>query len=269
MPRPPKNDAPVIDVDLVTALEHSLTLLKNTIQSQNPLLDGALVNHDDKDINSVVKKIVVAVNALTDSIAGVKKSQEVLDEKLRVQEDEVDELRQRGLKGNFIITSYPNHTKGKPSLIRTEQQLKEDNVSVTQHVISLAKDKYGVDLPESDIMACHHLPNGTLILRVWNRRPGSAWEKIVDGIKTGVNSEFNVYFNFHLTNHRSALLYKIRCLKKEGKISKFFSDENGHIKVRLSEKGAKHRITYFKSSPKDLPRTLRESEILDFIAKSA
>ena len=41
------------------------------------------------------------------------------------------------------------------------QCLDEENSSVLDHALDLVKKKYGVDLPATDVQACHHLPSWT------------------------------------------------------------------------------------------------------------
>jgi len=128
------------------------------------------------------------------------------------------------------------------------------------------KDKYGVNLPADDITACHHLPKGGVVLRIHNRKEGSAWEKMIQKMKEGAGQEFNVFFNFQLTKRRSNLLYEVRKLKKDNKISKFFTDENGHIKIRIGATDKdKHRVTYFWD--KGTTVTLNQSELIALIQK--
>ena len=115
------------------------------------------------------------------------------------------------------------------------------------------------------MQALHRLPNGSVIVRFWNRRPGSTWCKIVDGIKSGKNKDLNFYANFHLTRKRNGILYEVRQLKKAGKISKFFTDKNGQISLKIGENGAKIKVTYDAKRKDEAPKTLTKEEILDSI----
>ena len=74
-----------------------------------------------------------------------------LNRRLRVQEDELDEARQRALKGNLILTS-----SGKD-----DTTLKRKNTRLVDHAIELVIKKYGVVVPEDDVVACHRLNNST------------------------------------------------------------------------------------------------------------
>ena len=89
-------------------------------------------------------------------------------------EDEMDECRQRSLKGNLIITSVPNNTRQKVSLLKTDEQLREDGESLTEHILELARKKYDVHINDNEIQACHRLPNGRVILRLWKTSLGSS-----------------------------------------------------------------------------------------------
>ena len=156
------------------------------------------------------------------------------------------------------------------SLIKTDEQLSQEKLSLVDHMVALVKAKYDITLPATDIQACHRLPNKSVILRLWRRTEDSAWSKIVAVIKAGKNLELNVYFNFHLTRRRSALLYEMRQLKKSGSISKFFSDENGQLTVLVKKKeegGVKQKVSYFFTSKdrRSPPKTLNKSELLDLV----
>ena len=84
----------------------------------------------------------------------------------------------------------------------------------------LIKTKYNVVVPENDIQACHYLPNNTILVRFWNRKEGSPWDHLTTEIKKGGKKEVGLYANFQLTNKRNSLMYHLRSMKKEGKISK-------------------------------------------------
>ena len=224
---------------------------------------------DQNDLNGILNHILKAITVLGNSVAELKANRQALGEldvgvvskleqRIQVQEDEQDEARQRSLKGNLILTSPAINSK--VSLIKSDTQLKQENESLTDHIVHLVKTKYDVTLPEADIQALHHLPNGSVVMRVWNRRPGSAWYKLLDAIKSGKNQEYNFYANFHLTRRRNGLLYEIRQLKKAGRIHKFFTDENVAISFKVAATGTKHKVTYFVPDPKNnkfgQPKTL-------------
>ena len=229
------------------------------------------------DIDSVLNHILKVVQMLTENITTLKAEVSGLgeaggvspqmEERVRIQEDEVDECRQRGLKGNLILSSPTNLANNKATVIKTDDQLKQDNETLTSHILGLVNTKYEVNVPVGDVQALHRLPNGTVILRIWNRRPGSAWDRLLHAIKTGKNAGFHFFANFHLTRRRNGLLYEIRQLKKAGRIHKFYTDENGKISFRTKDKGDKHQVTYFSKDKHSLPITMKTKqdivEVLD------
>ena len=277
---PPKAN-PKISVDKAT--------LEKLVSSLVPLLSGAASTEGDKsgegvdntDLNGVLGHLLRAVTVLTEQIQSLRDggvgpggtgggAVPDLEKRVRVNEDELDECRQRSLKGNLIVTSIANQERDKVSLIKTEEQLAQENLSLTDHILELVKTKYDITVPRSDVQACHRLPNKSVILRLWNRTEGSAWSRIVSGIKEGKNLGYNVFFNFHLTRRRSGLLYEMRQLKKKGDISKFYSDENGQLTVLVKKKedgGSKQKVTYFvKGKNKNsAPITLNKKELLDLV----
>ena len=233
---------------------------------------------DPTDLTAVLNLLIQSVTVLTNHIKSLDTNKvgtggvsSVIAEKIRVQEDEMDECRQRSLHGNLIVTSQAIPQKNKVSLLKSDQQLSQENQTITEHIINLVKEKYDVTLPQSDIQACHRLPNNSVIIRMWNRKIDSAWSKIVDGIKTGKNLGYNVFFNFHLTRRRSNLLYKIRQMKKTGDIAKFYSDENGQLTIMAKKKedgGIKKKVTYLTKNRDSPPQTLYEEEMIAMVKKS-
>ena len=120
------------------------------------------------------------------AVIELKKEVALIKEIQCQEKDELDETRQRNLKGNLIISSssYGNSK----SLIKTDEQLKSEGTSLHGHVLDLVKQKFGVTIPRGDVQACHRLKNeNNVILRIWNRSPDAAWWKLVTAIRTGVN----------------------------------------------------------------------------------
>ena len=174
----------------------------------------------------------------------------------RELEDEKDDFRQKSLKGKFIITSPKNGE----DLVGKADDYKDEN-EVVEAAIDLAKKKYKVDIPESEISSCYALKKGGMVIGLWNFGRGSAYQKLVSAIKSNrdVNKNMNVYFNYMLTKKRNSLLFKVRELKRQegSKIKKFFTDENGNITI-LKEEGEKERITFNLESR----RTISEEELV-------
>ena len=268
-----------VDKRLLDSLMQSLHVLRGDLDEKGQAVGGA----DDSDVavdptnlNSILHQLLSAVNDLTKSVQMsrqqcrelVVNQREVvpaLEKRIRIAEDEIDECRQRSLKGNFIITSVANNSRQRVSLIKSDEQLREDGESLTEHVDELASKKYDVNINIDEIQACHRLPNNRVIIRLWKTSHGSSWHKLVQKIKSGMNSGFNVYFNFHLTRRRNNLMYEIRKLKMAGKLFKFYVDENGQISVRPGDTDGKRRITYFSAGRDADPLTMSVQELKEML----
>ena len=266
---------PIVNVnpDIVKTIASSLASLLNQFNPPQP------VNHDpdQADLSSVLHLLLQLVMIITKQVKSVETDVGVRskegegcggDAAERVHVDELDECRQRTLKGNLIITSQALPAKNKVCLLKTEQQLQQEGKSLTDHIIDLVKEKFNVDLPPEDIQVCHRLPSNAVLLRIWNRKSGSAWGQMLDGIKTGFNIGINVFFNFQLTKRRSGLLYKLRQLRKSGEIEKYYSDESGQLTVMVKKKeehGKKDKITYYSKSKTSTPFTYTEEELVELV----
>lgn len=210
--------------------------------------------------------------------------------------DIADFAWQRGQKGNFIITSLPNVAKGIKSQILAETDLPK-GMTFEDHILKLIRETYGVNIPKNDIQACHPLGENSAIIKIWNRRPGSAFHKLVTAVKCGGvpkpknlgkssetkeggagvkddvrekgeeqsaelgggagdsggasdvqpgvtnKNSARVFINFHLTRKRYILLGHLKTLKKEKKIFKFFTNENGDISVKVRKDSIKKQLT--------------------------
>ena len=113
---------------------------------------------------------------------------------------------------------------------------------MSAHCIELIEQKYYVVIPEVDIQARHRLQNGSVLLKIWQRGPTSAWNRLLSGIKTGGNKEFKLIINFQMTARRSSIIFEIRQLKKQGNLFKHWSDENGNIWIQAKVSDPKKEI---------------------------
>ena len=173
---------------------------------------------------------------------------EVLKQKLSSMERNTDEIQQRSMKGNLIVSS-PN-LQGKDSLLVRKQRLENGQVisqeDDTEMIVRLISANTGVNIPLVDISACHALNkqglNTRYILRVTNRKPGSAWQTLSAGLLTGKNSstgdhftKANVFINFQLTKRRGDLAKEVRKAKYDKGIVKYGTDQNGKITVKVKD----------------------------------
>ena len=180
------------------------------------------------------------------------KAEEVECLKLQVNrlEKDCDEARQRGLKGNLIISSPT--VSNKPSLLHpkktkdsvTGEERLENHLEVCTRAI-LAKT--GVTVPAKDVYACHPITrrgaetNTVFVICFSNRNSGSAWESICSGLISGKNNQGeyftreNVYISFQLTPHRAAIAKVVRqSLGGKGGLARWKVDANGKVFFKLN-----------------------------------
>ena len=156
-------------------------------------------------------------------------------------------MRQRGLKGNIIISSPESQNKKSLFAFKkvtdhvTGAVRVENDIELCCRLIHL---KTGVSVPLQDITACHPLSkkvgSTSYVLRISNRKPGSAWDILAAGLLTGRNkftkanfTDDNVFINFQLTNTRNNLAKAIRDAKKSRKVVKYGCDQNGNFTVKF------------------------------------
>ena len=226
----------------------SLSKISEAIDNLNTHLQSV-----DKEVDPQLAK---AFTLLTEAVKEISKHLNDEDKLKRESDDEKDDMKQRGLRGKFVITS----PKKGVDLVGDSAKYKNDN-EVVKAVIDLAKEKYKVEIPEDEISTCYALKKGGIVLGLWRFGRGSAFQRLAGAIKSGrdVDKDMNVFFNFMLTKKRNNLLYNVRELKRkeESKIKKFYTDENGTITV-LTAEGEKERITFTADSR----RTISEEELI-------
>ena len=195
-----------------------------------------------------------------------KKDKDNLEDRTRVTEDELDDYKQKSLRGKFVITS----TKDKESPMKTKEQLAGEggDAALPAHIILLAKDKYNVTVSEDDISSCHYLPMGGIFFSLWNHRPGSVCSKLTKNIKTVTeqNRGVNVFINFMLTKRRSGLLYEVRQLKKNGKVARYYSDEEGTISIKVKDEDSSVKLTSSYKTKTSPLKTFQIPELQKLVA---
>ena len=153
--------------------------------------------------------------------------------------NEIDETRQRGMKGNLIVSCpvkngqtlavHGEVTEGVNKRLETDAEM----------IVRLINEKSKVKFPMEDIVACHPIGNSdkhTFVIRVSNRKPGSAWDRLIAAMKkaTNMDKRVNIYINFQLTQNRAALAKIVRRAKAEGKVAGYSVDQNGRIKIKTN-----------------------------------
>ena len=220
---------------------------------------NGLADNEEENVTSIVTWLVSMLKHVlekidqqgdiitvhTEALANPKEALDDKDEEIAVLRKEIeetkleaDETRQRGMKGNLIISSPHRTNKPTRAVYGTVgdgvSRKKESHTDVVKRLI---KEKTGIEVKDSEISACHPMgkkENNTFIIRLNNRSPGSSWEKIIEGMKKDgcFVKEVNVFINFMLTKRRADLAKKARTAKIDHKISKLFIDQNGRIKVK-------------------------------------
>ena len=227
---------------------------------------------EKKDVDTILNSLLLCVDSLLKEQLHYREEQEKInlefERRVRANEDYTDEVHQRSLKGNIILTS--RNRANIPSLIKPPEQLAKEKISITKHATELLSKKYGVDLPESDIQAIHYLTPevkggkkqyNNILIKVWNRKEGSAWSSLVENIKKGGAKDVNAFGNFQLTSRRNTILYNLRKLRAEKKIAKIFTNENGQIFYKEKEDSAKIKLTFATSKEEEIPRTISGNEL--------
>ena len=151
------------------------------------------------------------------------------------------------MKGNLIISS-PEYGQKKSVLVPNSTMVAGTlaNEDPTLLCIRLIKKKTGVDLPVSDVSACHMLKkrgsDSSFIIRIHNLKPKSAWDELTTGLMTGkvrgeCFSDDNIIINYQLTKARGELLKKVREARRVKDIHKYSTDQNGRISVQMKFRG--------------------------------
>ena len=196
-----------------------------------------------------------------------KEEVQTLKSKVELLEKECDEVRQRGMKGNLLLSSPVLGNSGsllhhRPTKDKVTGAVR--NETYLEACLRALHTKTGVQVPEQDISACHPVrrqgaqPFTNFVIRFSNLLPGSAWDIIASGLLQGKNpasgqafSSAHLYINFQLTPRRSELARLVR--EKKRNITNSMVDANGRIRVKIPSDSFKwHEI----SSKADLEKLL-------------
>ena len=187
--------------------------------------------------------------------------QEDTKQQIRGLKDDNDNLWQRNLKGNVILHSPDIPTKNLQTIIKSDETLKKENKTIQEHSKELILEHYGIEIPDSDLAACHRLKGpGSILVKFNNRCNDSAYSSLVKAIKRGgLKGEErrkakskeekahiklpNFFICFHLTKRRGMLVQHLKKLKRNGDINNFSSDQNGTIYMQVKRDGAWEPIT--------------------------
>ena len=148
-PTKPQNSG--VNKTLLDNLLETLNTLRNSLGSDEE--EEEEENQDlhlpknENDVNGILNALLKIVKQYGEDLQALKSQVQnsntsTLEGRLRAQEDELDESRQRSLKGNLIVSSISYSNSPKPCLLKTDEQLNKENLSLTDHIISLIREKY-------------------------------------------------------------------------------------------------------------------------------
>ena len=243
----------------VTESDASKEELKKKQDDLEKLVDD-IEKKDEAAQNKLNQKQADLEKKTNDIEESFEKKYEALDKKYEKKcealDMKCDEVRQRGLKGNLIISS-PARTTARghdiPSLAKHEYFWDRFGIwrseTDTEMVCRLVERKTGVCFQEREIVACHPLgrrERNTFILSISNRTPMSSWEVLTRGMMSADNNftNENVFINFQLTKRRGEICKEVRRAKKEELIKGYDMDANGRIFVRDLDNSVNEIVTH-------------------------
>ena len=276
--KPVFEEVPKALKDFATKVASNVSHLKSKLTFE--FLDGApdlrskgLKGNNSENIVTITNWIVSALKHIIDKVEQqgeiitvhtealakpetallVAKDEEIKKLKTEIGDlnNEIDETRQRGIKGNLIISSPQND---KQETIAKKQMVGGQLESDTKMVIRLIKEKTGVVVDEKDVIACHPIgkkENHAYVIRLGDRKDGSAWNILTEGMRTGKNSatqenfnkQVHLYINYQLTQKRAKLAMAVRKARTDQKIIKYYINQNGEIKVKKNEAQGYTKVT--------------------------
>ena len=170
---------------------------------------------------------------VVEKVAPFKERVEKLEVKATHLEMDIDETRQRGMKGNLILS-----TRFTTKHLLTQKNLRGDTETPSAMCKRLIQEKTGVDLPLADILACHSVGKSSYIVKILNWKKDSAWESICAAMATGKNQNSgnmmvnnDIFLSFQLTSRRQVLLRNVVKARKDKNknVKNYKVNQNGRI----------------------------------------
>jgi len=225
----------------INMAEAQAATLQNIFETLTKVTNELKDKPTNRELTVAMKALQNCVEHLAHIVQKEQDKEKTLETTIKEHEDEIDHLKQKSLKGRIIITSKSQYGQCN---IKTDDQLRQENKSLADHLTELVKLKYGQDIiTEGSIQTCFRLKKGGILVKFWKNGKGSPFQTLSTKIKSAQESDINLYFNFMLTSRRGELLFKIRKMKKEGKIAKFYSDEDGSISIQIARGERKIKVT--------------------------
>lgn len=232
-----------------------------------PFGESLLVNSTEDGDKGEVQRMGTAINwlcklceTLVDkvnelSIQGkeVVAKEEKLEKEVEAKVEKVelahDELQQRSMKGNIIVSSPSNGSK---QTLFVREKVREGGVTRNESDVAMVsraiRRKSLVGFEPGEVEECHPLgpkPGDgqeptTWVIRIGNRKPGSHYATLCAGMKTGYNStaqsnfsKDNLYLNHQITPRKAKFLKDVvKVAFSEKKIGKYLVDERGQIRIK-------------------------------------
>ena len=139
-------------------IETSTTVVK--VLDHHSVILGALLKHhkeDVKKINIDIEKVEQKAVATEKKAADFEKKAAESEKKSVEMEKECDEVRQRGMKGNLIISSSTFNGKQSKFQRQLDPNGARGKESDLKMILRLVKEKTGVSFTESEVQAFHPL----------------------------------------------------------------------------------------------------------------
>lgn len=202
-------------------------------------------------------------NVEIDKLNDLKTKVESLEEEMKTKDEKIenvfhdnDELRQRGLKGNIIVSSARIPAKGSrpeklafcKTVLQRDPQVLESDLDFCARMI---REKTNIVIKKEEVSACHALPRKepnsaqSYIICFGTRREGSSWDFVSTAMMTGrsreggdVHNNKNIFLSFQLTKMRAQLSKAVREARWRGQVDRESINPNGEIKVRLAGSGS-------------------------------
>ena len=208
-----------------------------------------LANKLAKEQEELAKKLVKEQEELATKLA---KEQAELVTKVEKEKEELDEVHQRGLKGNLLVSTSTRQTKqGRPvprvprvATTKQGQRGKEGDLEYVTRLIKL-KSKNTININPNQVAACHGVgPQrdgdwDTFVISFWDRTSYSSWDYLTTAMMTGkvdgaltMDHKVNVFLNYQLTRPRAALAKAARQARLANHIEKECITQNGEVKVK-------------------------------------
>ena len=245
--------------ELFNQQEEKITEVKELVQGPGVHNHEWMVNEVKKQVEEQVKVVTTKLDSMEEQLEVVKGDNLLLKKENKELKEEVDETRQRGMKGNIIIKAFPGRdgVDRFKALSRPGGGRLENQVEVCSRLV---QGTSGFQVPSQEVAACHKMPNSehTWVISL-KRVPGGVWEALSAAMLCGKRqdgdyfADTGVYLAFQLTKQRSKVLHQVRLARKEKLLERFSVNMNGRITILRTK------------PPRTQPGQPREKEVWEVV----